>query len=111
MLAVEAFKMPTPLDTSFNHLGQLYPRFRRLSPGKLHNDSSFWLDGLTARGDFGVELPVRDVQYVQSPRCFAVVRGSVSACVRIVRQVWFHTGLGEMTETTLPLTARVACAG
>jgi len=108
MLAVEAFKMPTPLDTSFNHLGQLYPRFRRLSPGKLHKDSSVWLDGLTARGDFGVELPVQDVQ---APRCFAVVRGSVSACVRIVRQVWFHTGLGEMTETTLPLTARVACAG
>jgi len=77
----------------------------------MHNDFSVSLDGLTARGDFRVDLYVQDVRYVQLPRYFAVVSGSGAACVKIVRQVWLHSGSREMTETTLPLTARVACAG
>ncbi len=48
MVAVEALAMPTPLGTSFNRLRQLYPRFRRQSLGKLHNESPVSLDGLTA---------------------------------------------------------------
>ena len=61
---MEAFKMPTPLDTSFNHLGQLYPRFRPVSLCNLHNDFPVSLDGLTAKGDISVDLPACDVQFV-----------------------------------------------
>ena len=64
MVAVEAFAMPTPLDTSFNHLGQLYPSFRLVSLCKLHNDFSVSLDGLTAKGDFSADLSAFDVQFV-----------------------------------------------
>ena len=63
MVAVEAFEMPTPLDTSFNHLGQLYPSFRPVSLCNLHNDLAVMLDGLTAMGDFSVDLPACDVQF------------------------------------------------
>ena len=64
MVAVEAFEMPTPLDTSFNHLRQLYPSFRPVSLCKLHNDFSVSLDGLTAIGDFSAGLSAFDVQFV-----------------------------------------------
>ena len=111
VVVVEALAMPTPLGTSINHLGQLYSSFRRHSLCILHNDSSFSLDGLTACSDFRVDFRIQDVHIVQSSRCVAVVSGSAPACVRIVQQVWDDSGLREMTETSLPLTARVACAG
>ena len=60
---MEAFEMPTPLDTSFNHLGQLYPGFRPVSLCNLHNDFPVSLDGLTAEGDNSVDLPACDVQF------------------------------------------------
>lgn len=66
MVAVEAYEMPTPLDTSFNHLGQLYPSFRPVSLCKLHNDFSISLDGLTAIGDLLADLPASGVQFVQT---------------------------------------------
>ena len=64
MVAVEAFEMPTPLDTSFNHLGQIYPSFRPDSLCKLHNNFSVSLDDLTAVGDCSADLPACDVQFV-----------------------------------------------
>lgn len=64
MFVVEAHAMSTPLDTSFNHLRQLYPSFSRLSLGNLHNDFSVSLDGLTALGDFSADFPDCDVQIV-----------------------------------------------
>ena len=111
MVVAEALAMPTPLGTSFNHLRQLYSSFRRISLCNLHNDSSFSLDGLNAGSEFRADFRVQHVQFVQPSRYAAGVNGSAPACVRIVRQVWDDSGLREMTQTTLPLTARVACAG
>ncbi len=98
MVAVEAQAMPTPLGTSFNHLGQLYSRFRRHSLGSLHNDSAVSLDGLTAWVDLKADLGVQEVHFVQSRPYAAVVSGSARACVRIVRQVWNSSGFREMAE-------------
>lgn len=111
MVAAEALVMPTPHGTCFSHLRQLYSSFSLLSLCNLHNDSSVSLDGLTACNDFEKDSPVRDVQSVQSPHAAAVVRGSDWAYDKIVPQDWIYSGQREMTESTVPLTARVACAG
>ena len=111
MVVAEAFAMPTPHGTRFSHLKQLYPSSCRLSLCNLHNYSSISLDDLTACGDITRNSPGQDVQFVQSPNLAAVVRGSAPACDKIVPQVRIRIGHIDMTESTLPLTARVACAG
>lgn len=45
------------------------------------------------------------------PHVAEVVLGSDWACVKIVPQDWIYSERIEMTESTVPLTARVACAG
>ena len=112
MVAAEAFAMPTPHGTCFSHLRQLYSSFSLLSLCNLHNSSSVSLDGLTACNDLEKDSPVRDIQSVQSPHAAAVVRGSDRAYDKIVPQDWIYSaGQREMTESNVPLTARVACAG
>ena len=111
MVTAEAFAMPTPRGTRFNRLKQLYFSSCRVSLYNLHNYSSFSLDDLTACGANTKISPSQDVHFVQSPDLAAVVRGSAAACVRMVPQVRIHPGHIDMTEATLPLTARVACAG
>lgn len=111
MVVEEAFPMPTPHGTRFNHLRQLYPSSYRVSLYNLHNHSSISLDDLSACGGKTKNSLRFDVQSVQLPSLAAVVRGSAAACDKIVQQIRIHSGHIDMTESNIPLTARVACAG
>ncbi len=111
MVTAEAFAMPTPHGTRFNRLKQIYPSSGRVSLYNLHNYSSFSLDDLTGLGALTKISSNRDVHFVQLPDLGGAVRGSAAACVKIVPQLRNHRRHFDMTVATLPLTARVACAG
>lgn len=111
MVAAEAILMPTPLGDDFHHLKKLYRNSWGVSLCNLHKVLSLWLDRLSAEVYVARDFLLCGVQTVQGTGLAGVVRESASACVRIVQHVQFHSGQVTMTESNVPLTARVACAG
>ena len=111
MVAAEAILMPTPLGSDFHHLKELYRISWGVSLCNLHKISWVWLDRLSAEASGMRKSHFGSVQTVQESGLDGVVRESASACDRIVQQVQFHSGQVTMTESNVPLTARVACAG